>query len=202
MAVELQRNQHKRRKDENNNKNPLKKKSKRSTELKELALQEVTSLNNEIRHLEEEIFQRDSLCADTYTLESLEKIETELLTSDLPSSSKEDHRSELEKDIDVLNERLDSLEKLTWIRCAENSSKVLSRTDSSTVLLRRMSGTCQRIPFVVEFEVKEDEKKDSSFKSENKGQYFYVLVQFYPWFKILFTYLLGIANNVHVHVHV
>ena len=202
MAVELQRNQHKRRKDENNNKNPLKKKSKRSTELKELALQEVTSLNNEIRHLEEEIFQRDSLCADTYTLESLEKIETELLTSDLPSSSKEDHRSELEKDIDVLNERLDSLEKLTWIRCAENSSKVLSRTDSSTVLLRRMSGTCQRIPFVVEFEVKEDEKKDSSFKSENKGQYFHVLVQFYPWFKILFTYLLGIANNVHVHVHV
>ena len=174
MAVELRRNQHKRRKDVNNNKEPLKKKSKKNAELRELALQEIASLNNEIYHLEEEIFQKESSCADHHTLETLQRIETELLdshlSSDLSCSSKENDKSEVEKDIDLLNSRLIALETLNGIRFVKNSVTVLSKTGHTTVLLRRMSGTCQRIPFAVEFEVKEDEQKDSTFSSENEGQ--------------------------------
>lgn len=172
MAVELRRNQHKRRKDSNNNKETVKKKSKKTAELRELTLQEITSLNNEICHLEEEIFQKESSCADEYSLETLQRIRTELQdsdkSSDLPCTSKESDRSELEKEIDVLNKRLSSMETFSGIRLMENSVKMISKTEMATVLLRRMSGTCQRIPFVVEFEVKEDEQ-DSTFSSENKG---------------------------------
>ena len=172
MAVELRRNQHKRRKDSNNNKETVKKKSKKNTELRELTLQEITSLNNEICHLEEQIFQKESSCADDYSLETLQRIRTELQdsdqSSDLPCTSKESDRSELEKEIVVLNKKLSSLETFSGIRLMENSVKMISKTDMATVLLRRMSGTCQRIPFVVEFEVKEDEQ-DSTFSSENKG---------------------------------
>lgn len=173
MAVELRRNQHKRRKDVNNNKEPLKKKSKKNAELRELAFQEIASLNNEIYLLEEEIFQKESSCAH-HTLETLQRTETELLdshrSSDLSCSSKENDKSEVEKDIDLLNNRLISLETFNGIRFVKNSVTVLSKTGHTTVLLRRMSGTCQRIPFVVEFEVKEVEQKDSTFSSENEGQ--------------------------------
>lgn len=171
MAVELRRNQHKRRKDSNNNKETVKKKSKANAELKELTLQEISSLNNEISHLEEEIFQKESSCADGYALETLQRIRFELLEStDLPCSSEENNRSESEKETDVLNNRLSSLETFSGIRFVENSVRMLSKTDKATVLLRRMSGTCQRIPFVVEFEVKEDEPKDSTFTTENQGK--------------------------------
>ncbi|KAL9951356.1 hypothetical protein ACROYT_G044007 [Oculina patagonica] len=170
MAVELRSNQHKRRKDSNNNKETVKKKSKTNAELKELALQEISSLNNEIFHLEKEIFQKESSCADGYDLETLQRIRSELLEStDLPCSSEENNSSELEKEIDVLNNRLSSLETFSGIRFVENSVRMLSKTDRGTVLLRRMSGTCQRIPFVVEFEVKEDEQEDSIFTTGNKG---------------------------------
>lgn len=174
MAVELRRNQRKRKKDSNNNKDPVKKKSKKSTELRELTLKEITRLNNEICHLEEEIFQKESSCADGYSLETLQKIGTELLdnnqSSDLPCSSEGNDRSELEKDIDVLNSRRSSLETFTGIRFVENNVRVLSKMDTTTLLLRRMSGTCQRIAFAVEFEVKEDEQMDSTFSSENEGK--------------------------------
>lgn len=173
MAVELRRKQHKRSKDSIlNNKETAKKKSKKSAELRELALQEIDNLNNEICHLEEEIFQKESSCADGYALETLQRIRTELLdsgqSSDLPCSSKEYDGSELEKEINALNERLSSLETFSGIRFVENSVSVVSKTDSATVLLRRLSGTCQRIPFVVEFEVKEDEQKDGTFSSQGK----------------------------------
>lgn len=170
MAVELQGNQHKRSKDPISNKETAKKKSKKSAELRELALQEIDSLNNEICHLEEEIFQKESSCADGYALETLQRIRTELLdsgqSSDLPCSSKEYDGSELGKEINVLNERLSSMETFSGIRFVDNSVRVVSKTDSTAVLLRRMSGTCQRIPFVVEFEVKEDELKDGKFSSQ------------------------------------
>ena len=175
MAVELRRNQHKRKKDSNNNKDPVKKKSKKSAELKELTLKEIDRLNDEICHLEEEIFQKESSCAACYSFETLEEIRTGLLdsnqSSDLPgSSSQGNDRGELEKDIDVLNSRISSLESFTGIRFVENNVSVLSKTDSSTVLLRRMSGTCQRISFAVEFEVKEDEKMDGISSPENEGK--------------------------------
>ena len=174
MAVELRRNQHKRKKDSNNNKDPVKKKSKKSTELRELTLKEIDRLNDEICHLEEEIFQKESSCAAGYSFETLQRIGTELLdsnqSSDLPGLSQGNDRNELEKDIDVFNSRISSLESFTGIRFVENIVSVLSKTDSTTVLLRGMSGTCQRISFAVEFEVKEDEKMDNTFSPENEGK--------------------------------
>lgn len=174
MAVELRRNQHKRKKDSNNNKNPAKKKSKKSIELKDLTLKEIDRLNGEICHLEEEIFQKEASCAAGYSFETLQRIGTELLdsnrSSDLPGSSHGNDRSELEKDIDVLNSRISSLESFAGIRFVENNVSVLSKTNSTTVILRRMSGTCQRISFAVEFEVKEDEKIESAPSPENEGK--------------------------------
>ena len=174
MAVELRRNPHKRKKDSNNNKDPVKKKSKKSTELKELTLKEIDRLNDEICHLEEEIFQKESSCAAGYSFETLQRIRTELLdsnrSSDLPGSSQGNDRSELEKDIDVLKSRISSLESFAGIRFLENNTSVLSKTDSTTVILRRLSGTCQRISFAVEYEVKEDEKMDSTLSPENEGK--------------------------------
>ena len=168
MAVELRRNQNKRKKDSNNSKDPINKKSKKSTELRELTCKVIDRLNDEICHLEEEIFQKESLCAADYSFETLHRIGTELLdsnqASDLPGLSEGNDRYELGKDIDVLNSRISSLESFTGIRFVEN---MFSKTDSSTVL-RKMSGTCQRISFVVEFEVKEDEKMVSTFSPEGK----------------------------------
>lgn len=169
MAVELRRSRQNRNKDQNNNKEPVKKKSKKTHELRELALQEIASLNNEICYLEEEIFQKESSCADEYTLETLQRIGSDLQL-DLPCPSQENiNKSEIEKDIDALNNRLSSLETFTGIRFVENGVSVLSKTDSRTVLFRRMSGTCQRIPFTVEFEVQEEEHKD--INSENEGRF-------------------------------
>ena len=174
MAVELRRNQHKRKKDSNNNKDPVKKKSKKSAELKELTLKEIDRLNDEICHLEDEIFQKESSCAAGYSFETLLRIGTELVdsnrSSDLPGSSQGNDRSELEKDIDVLNSRISSLESFAGIRFVENNVSVVSKTNSTTVILRRMSGTCQRISFAVEFEVKEDEQMESTLSPENKGK--------------------------------
>ena len=174
MAVELRRGQRKRKKDSNNNKEPVKKKSKKSTELREATLKEIDRLNDEICHLEEEIYQKESSCTNGYSFETLQRIETELLDSsqpsDLPGSSQGNGRSELGKYIDVLNSRISSLESFTGIRFVENNATVLSKTDSTTVLLRRISGTCQRIPFAVEFEVQEDEKMDSTFSPKNEGK--------------------------------
>lgn len=178
MAVELRRNQHKRKKDSNKNKNPAKKKSKKSIELKDLTLKEIDRLNDEICHLEEEIFQKEASCAAGYSFETLQRIGTELLgnnqwssgPSDLPGSSHGNDRSELEKDIDVLNSRISTLESFAGIRFEENNVNVLSKTNSTTVILRRMSGTCQRVSFAVEFEVKEDEKIESAPSPENEGE--------------------------------
>lgn len=174
MAVELRRGQQKRKKDSNNNKELVKKKSKKSTVSKELTLKEIDRLNDEIYHLEEEIFQKESSCTQSYSFETLQRIGTELLddtqSPDLPGSSQGHERSELEKDIDVLNGRISSLESFTGFRFVENNTSVLSKTDSTTVLLREMSGTCQRIPFAVEFEIKEDEKMDSTFGHEHEGK--------------------------------
>ena len=170
MAVELRRGRHNRHKVQNNNKEPPKKKAKKANELRELALQEIATLNDEICHLEEEIFQKESTYAGDYNLETLERIESELLDNDQPCSSKENDKSELEKDIEVLNNKFNSLENFTGIRFVENEVSVLSKTGSRTVLLRRMSGTCQRIPFTVEFEVEENEQMESLERSDSKGQ--------------------------------
>ena len=131
---------------------------------------EIDRLNDEICHLEEEIFQKESSCAAGYSFETLQRIGTELLdsnqSSDLPGIWQENDRNELERDVDMLNSRISSLESFTGIRFLENK---FSKTDSSTVL-REMSGTCQRISFAVEFEVKEEEKMDSTFSPENEGK--------------------------------
>ena len=181
MAVELRRSRHKRNKDQNNNKEPLEKKSKKTHELRGLTLQEITSLNDEIDHLEDEIFQRESLCASEYTLETLQRVGSDLLENIQPCSSQENDESEVEKDIDTLNNRLSSLEAFTGIRFVENSVSVLSKTDSRTVLLRRMSGSCHRISFTVEFEVQEDEQRKSTL---NSGQFTLILsrnCKSFPW---------------------
>ena len=174
MAVELRRNQHKRKKDSNNNKDPVKKKSKKSAELKELTLKEIDRLNDEICHLEDEIFQKESSCAAGYSFETLQRIGTELVdsnrSSDFPGSSQGNDRKKKKKDIDELNSRISSLESFAGIRFVENNVSVVSKTNSTTVILRRMSGTCQRISFAVEFEVKEDEQMESTLSPENKGK--------------------------------
>lgn len=170
MAVELRRSRHNRNKDQNNNKEPRKKKAKEAHELRELALQEIASLNYEICHLEDEIFQKESSCASEYTLETLRRIESDLLGNLQPCSSEENDQSRIERDADALQNRLASLESFTGIRFVENSVSVLSKMDIRTVWLRRMSGTCHGIPFMVEFEVKEDEHRESPSSFENKGQ--------------------------------
>lgn len=174
MAVELRRSRHKRNKDQNNNEEPLKKKSKKACESRELTIQEIANLNDEIDHLEEEIFQRESLCASEYTLGTLQRISSDLLENIQPCSSQENNKSEVEKDIDTLNNRLSSLEAFTGIRFVENSVLLLSKTDSRTVLLRRMSGSCHRISFTVEFEVQEDEQRKSTISS---GQFALMLLR-------------------------
>lgn len=170
MAVELRSSRHNRNKDQNNNKELRKKKAKEVHELRELALQEIASLNYEICHLEDEIFQKESSCASEYTLETLRRIESDLLGNLQPCSSEENDQSRIERDADALQNRLASLESFTGIRFVENSVSVLSKMDSRTVWLRRMSGTCHGIPFTVEFEVKEDEHRESPSSFENKGQ--------------------------------
>lgn len=179
MAFEHEWNQRKRRKCVANN-DLSNKKYKKKAESRELTLQDISSLSDEIHHLEEEIFKRDSLCADTYTLESLEMIEAKLLNADLPSSSKENNTDGKEKEIDVINERLRSLEKLTGLIFIENSTEMLSKTEATMVLLRRMLGTCLRIPFAVEFEVKEEENVNSLLSSKGKIESIvHVVVKFY-----------------------
>lgn len=179
MAFEHEWNQRKRRKCVANN-DLSNEKYKKKAELRELTLQDISSLSDEIHHLEEEIFKRDSLCADTYTLESLAMIEAKLLNADLPSSSKENNTDGKEKEIDVINERLRSLEKLTGLIFIENSTEMLSKTEATMVLLRRMLGTCLRIPFAVEFEVKEEENVNSLLSSKGKIESIvHVVVKFY-----------------------
>ena len=158
-----------RKREQNNNYEPVKKKPKKAHELRELALQEIATLNNEICDLEEEIFQKESECAGEYTLDTLRGIASELLENGEPSSLEETDRSEIEKEIDSLNNRVTSLESFTGIRFVENNVSVLSKTDSRTMLLRRISGTCLRIPFKVEFEVEEDEHRGSTTTSEREG---------------------------------
>ena len=158
-----------RKRDQDNNNEPVKKKAKKTCELRELALQEIATLNNEICDLEEEIFQKESECAGEYTLDTLRGIASELLENGQPSSLEETDRSEIEKEIDVLNNRVTSLESFTGIRVVENNVSVLSKTDSRTMLLRRISGTCLGIPFKVEFEVEENEHRGGTTTSEREG---------------------------------
>lgn len=182
MAVELRRGRRNKNNDRNNSQEPLKKKSKKGNELQELSLREITSLNDEIRHLEEEIFQKESLRACEYSIETLQRISSDLLQNAQSCSSQENNTDKVEKDIDTLNSRLNSLEAFTGIRFVDNSVSVLLKTQSRTVLLRRMSGTCHRIPFTVEFEVQEDEHGKSAISS---GQYANMLFHgSFPWLRL------------------
>ena len=168
MAVELRSSRlNKKRANDNNHKNPPEKKSKEVNELKEFAAKEIARLNDEIFHLEEEICQRESVGADNYALETLRQIAANFCggedCTDLPCSSQGKTRGETYEEIALLNKRLHSLETFTGIAFKENRVSLLSRTDSTSLFLHRLSGTCQRIPFSIEFEVKEDE--------QTRGQY-------------------------------
>lgn len=140
----------------------VKKKSKEPEELRELALKEIACLNDEICHLEDEIDQTEYTSAGQYTIETLQRVTSDLLRNVQPSSLQENNGNEIEKDIDALQSRLSSLEAFTGIKFVENSISVLSKTQSTSVLLRRLSGTCHVIPFTVEFEVQEDEQRSST----------------------------------------
>ena len=163
MAVELRRGRCKRNKDRSSNQEPVKKRSKKPKELRELVLKEINSLNDEISRLEEEIDQTESTSACDYTLETFERVSSDLLQNVQPSTLQEKDLSENGKDIDALQSRLKSLEALTGFSFSENNTSVMSRTGERTVLLRRMSGTCHMIQFTVEFEVQEDHQSKSSF---------------------------------------
>lgn len=163
MAVELRRGRCKRNKDRSSNQEPVKKRSKKPQELRELVLKEINSLNDEISRLEEEIDQTESTSACDYTLETLERVSSDLLQNVQPSTLQEKDLSENGKDIDALQSRLKSLEALTGFSFSENNTSVMSRTEERTVLLRRMSGTCHMIQFTVEIEVQEDHQSKSSF---------------------------------------
>ena len=169
MEVVRRTRNNNRNRDQNNNDEPVKKKPKKVHESRELALQEIATLNDEICDLEEEVFQKESECAGEYTLDTLRGIASELLENGQPSSLEETDRSEIEKEIGLLNDRVTSLQSFTGIRFVENNFSVLSKTDSRTMLLRRISGTCLRIPFKVEFEVEEDENRGSTTTSKRKG---------------------------------
>lgn len=167
MAVELRRGRCKRNKDRSSNQEPVKKRSKKPQELRELVLKEINSLNDEISRLEEEIDQTESTSACDYTLETLERVSSDLLQNVQPSTLQEKDLSENGKDIDALQSRLKSLEALTGFSFSENNTSVMSRTEERTVLLRRMSGTCHMIQFTVEFEVQEDHQSKSSFSDSS-----------------------------------
>ena len=173
MAVELRVNRQKRKNDKNNNKVSPKRISKDVSELKKLASQEIARLSDEICHLEEEISQKESFCAGDHSMETLQTIVSDFCdgeeSADLNSSS----QGKSESDIGVVEKRLHSLKTLTGIVFQDNKVSLISRQNRTSVFLRRLSGTCQNIPFSVEFEVEEYEQNEASCRSQSEGYLMY-----------------------------
>ena len=99
----------------------VKKKPKETKELRELALKEIASLNDEICHLEDQIDQTEYTSAGQYTIETLQRVTSDLLRNVQPSSLQEINANEIEKDIDALQSWLSLLDPFTGIKFVGNS---------------------------------------------------------------------------------
>lgn len=170
MAVEMGGRMNTRSQDKNNNQRPPKRKSPSDPDLRSSYLQEIEHLKKEVRHLESEIDQQESTASGTE--ETTETVFLDLRDTNRTSTvTRTNDSEEFEVEEKALISRIASLEAFTGIRFEKNHCSVSSKSSRKTTWQRSLTGTCQKIPFVVDFEV--DEFVQGEEGTSDDGQYRY-----------------------------